>query len=68
MYVRKNNTHPVEWNPDDEDLGLEAVESVTGGVDVPVEVDSTTSSEIRAEYRELHVEKYGEDSPYYEEE
>ena len=68
MYVRTDQTHPVEWNPDDEELGLEAVESVTGSVDVPVEVDSSTASKIRTKYRELHIEKHGEDSPYYEEE
>lgn len=74
MYERNQDGIIVEWAPDDEELALQAMEDVDGtGVsdestlpnDANVPVDIKTAKEIKARYRELHINKYGEDSRYY---
>jgi hypothetical protein len=53
LYRRSGGRVPVHWEPEDETLGKEAVEAVTGETNHPVEVDNETAREIREEYEQL---------------
>jgi hypothetical protein len=66
MYYRKpkHGAGRVEWNPEDKELGKQAVKNITGETDYPVEVSQSASEKIREKYAELHVKKYGSDSKY----
>ena len=66
MYYRSNQTHSVEWNPADENIATKAVEEIVGEAETPVVVEKETAHRIREKYREKHIEEYGQDSPYYE--
>ena len=76
MYERMTNSgHTVKWNPDDEELAEQAMEDQKGNgvptdVNIPddanVPVEADIAAQIRERYREKHIEKYGEDSRYYD--
>jgi hypothetical protein len=60
LYTRPGGGAPVHWNPDYEQIGKEAVESVVGATDTfPVEVDGSTAKQIREEYQRLVKETSG---------
>lgn len=75
FYRRDSNGHKIDWQPDDDDLAKQALENTPKtGVpdhamipeDAPVEVDNQTAKAIREEYQRLHIDKYGQESPYYD--
>jgi len=58
LYVRYSSGGAIRWEPPESAIGRTAVESVVGPADsYPVEVDSETAAEIRAEYQRLREEQ-----------
>lgn len=54
LYRRTSNGIPIDWEPDDADLGKRAVEAVVGPVEsFPVDVTDEDAAAIREEYRRL---------------
>mgnify|MGYP006948691271 CR=1 FL=1 len=54
LYKRPGDRSPVLWEPDDTDIGKQAVESVTGAVEAfPADVTAEEAAQIRAEYWQL---------------
>lgn len=54
LYTRAGDRAPIHWEPDETDLGRQAVESAVGSIDTyPVDVDRQTAAQIRAEYQRL---------------
>lgn len=57
LYQRPGNRMselPIHWNPEDETLGKQAVESVVGQVqNYPADVTAEEAAQIREEYQQL---------------
>ena len=74
MYeVNHDNVRRV-WKPRDEELAVEAMQDVGAApadVELPkdanVSLESRDAQKVVARYKELHIEKYGTESQYYEE-
>ena len=65
MYSRKTESgHIVRWNPDDEDLGQKSMQEIVG--DVGERIDQKTAQDVRLKYQNLHIEKHGSESQFYE--
>jgi len=67
IYARNKNGTKITWGEkEDLDISLaeRAAKDVVGEVGVTVTTDG--AREILDRYRTLHVEKYGQDSPFYE--
>jgi len=51
---RRGDAPPIYWEPDQTDLGRQAVESVVGAPDsYPADVTNETAAAIREEYQRL---------------
>lgn len=72
MYYRIKNGYRVDWQPEDEELAVQAMEDVKGpdpqkGVpehvklpeEAAVELPDAAAKNVRTRYEELYVEKYG---------
>lgn len=66
IYQRTESRVVVEWKPNDEELGEQAMQEIVG--ETQIEIDADTSVKVRERYQELHVNKYGQESPYYDDE
>lgn len=65
IYTTTKNGYAVTWAPDETELATQALDEVAGkaaGSEIPPE----TAQKVRFRYKELHVQKYGSDSPYHE--
>lgn len=80
---KSRSDHSVEWQPDDEQLAEQAVQTIAEdeGVESISELEQHSDEyggfeylprehcdALRNEYERLHVEKYGQDSPFYDSE
>jgi len=73
--------HAVEWQPDDEQIADQAGQTIADNAGVKSIDDLREHNDeydydylprehydnLRGEYERLHVEKYGQDSPFYSE-
>jgi hypothetical protein len=65
IYKREKSSAVIKWQPRDTTLGEQAMEKVVG--EIGVKIDNKTAAQVRDEYKQLHVEKYGQESPFYSE-
>lgn len=78
---QSNSGHKVEWVPDDDELAEQAAQTVAedNGIESIGELlvynekydydylPANIYNSLREEYEELHVEKYGKDSQFHDE-
>jgi len=64
IYERNSREMSINWKPTDEELGEQAMEEVVG--EIGSTIDNQTAKEVRNRYQSLHVDKHGQDSPYYD--
>jgi len=54
LYTRPGGRAPIHWEPDQPDLGRQAVESVVGAPDsYPADVTDEEAEQIREKYQQL---------------
>ena len=64
FYYRDRSRAQIRWEPADSELAELATLDVVD--DIGLTVSSGTAAEIRERYKELHINKYGQESVYYE--
>lgn len=59
-YYRVKDNLIIEWKPEDQEIGQEAVKDVTETTDYPIEVDKEIAEEIRERYKEIQEKEEDE--------
>jgi hypothetical protein len=62
IYQRRSDGVLISFQPADSELARRAASDI--GIEVGSTIDDGTAADVRQRYKELHVKKHGESSPF----